>query len=458
MLPHKSRVIEGHRQESTPPAWGNPRPLDEPESQIPDYPTEFLGEILGAAVREIAPTIGAAVPVVAQAILSAATLAAQGVADVVLDGRKIPLHNYYITIAESGERKTEADRVALQEHRKYQDEAIAAVISTDPGGQGVLAELLLSDVSYAGVVEHLLIGRPSAGLFTDEAGTFIGGPAMRAEYQAMTQAGLSSLWSSGNLSAPRRSKSRSLDRSGIRLSAHILSTPSVATRILSDEGMWEQGIFARCLMVSAKSLAGSRRYVSVDVTKTVAVLQFHRQVRALLERPLRISPLPQCGLDLPAITLSPFAKKVWEKFFAESEMHLSPQGDLVPIKGMASRASEQVLRLAGVLTLVNDPSSSTILPETVESAVELVRYYLRQGLVIHNKEVRQKGNFIASKLLEWFKSQSADRPVSHTTVLQYSPCRKATTAESAIQILVENGWVRKKTVNRATSYEVWRGK
>src|SRR5690606_9162021 len=52
-----------------------------------------------------------------QSVLSAASLAAQAHADVLVDGRREPLSLWHVTIGESGERKSGADKWALEAHR-----------------------------------------------------------------------------------------------------------------------------------------------------------------------------------------------------------------------------------------------------------------------------------------------------------------------------------------------------
>jgi hypothetical protein len=80
------------------------------------YSLDALGDLAPVAER-LAEVIKAPVALCGQSVLGAAALAVQGHADIVIDGRIVPLCENLLTIAESGERKTATDREALQEHR-----------------------------------------------------------------------------------------------------------------------------------------------------------------------------------------------------------------------------------------------------------------------------------------------------------------------------------------------------
>ena len=70
--------------------------------------------------------IKAPLAICAQSVLAAANLAVQGHADVVIDGRWFPVSEYFLSIAQSGERKSAADKAALSPvdaHQRYLLEA-----------------------------------------------------------------------------------------------------------------------------------------------------------------------------------------------------------------------------------------------------------------------------------------------------------------------------------------------
>jgi hypothetical protein len=56
----------------------------------------------------------------AQSVLGAVALTSQAFANILIDGREHPLSLFIITVAESGDRKSAADKVALQPIYKWQ--------------------------------------------------------------------------------------------------------------------------------------------------------------------------------------------------------------------------------------------------------------------------------------------------------------------------------------------------
>lgn len=90
----------------------SPRPLMREIPPADEFPLEALGSLLNAGARAIHDRVQAPMAICGQSVLAAATLAVQGHADVVLpigQGRAKPTSNFFITIAASGERKTETD-------------------------------------------------------------------------------------------------------------------------------------------------------------------------------------------------------------------------------------------------------------------------------------------------------------------------------------------------------------
>ena len=102
--------------------WREQKPLYRPLPESAPYPVEALGDILGGAVETMSKIIQAPKAICANSILASATLAVQGHIDVSIDGRIHPTSNFFISIGESGERKSAVDKVALKPHIDYQEE------------------------------------------------------------------------------------------------------------------------------------------------------------------------------------------------------------------------------------------------------------------------------------------------------------------------------------------------
>src|SRR5690606_999618 len=102
-----------------PPDYAEPIPLVIDDADTP-YPLSALGEVLGGAAMAIVEIVQVPAALAAQSVLAAAAMAAQPHANVLRAGQPIPLSLFALTIAESGDRKSAADRLALRAHQERQ--------------------------------------------------------------------------------------------------------------------------------------------------------------------------------------------------------------------------------------------------------------------------------------------------------------------------------------------------
>src|SRR5699024_5170618 len=193
-----------------------------------------LGEVLGGAAQAIHEQVQAPAAMCGTSILAAASLAVQGQADVTNDGRREPLTLWAATIGESGERKSAVDEWALGAHRKHEKEAQAEYQATlleyqteqaaydaarqkaksvgkgnraaihkalqevgEPPEPPLQPMLIMGEPTLEGTQKQLIRGWPSIGLFSDDAGEFLGGYSMNKDNRTRTAASLSRLWDKG---------------------------------------------------------------------------------------------------------------------------------------------------------------------------------------------------------------------------------------------------------------------
>jgi hypothetical protein len=102
-----------------------PRPLMRELPPADPFPVDALGEVLAPAARAINDRVQAPLAICGQSVLAAANLTTQALVDVVLPiggGQPKPVSNYFMTVALSGERKSECDRQAGWPIRKREKE------------------------------------------------------------------------------------------------------------------------------------------------------------------------------------------------------------------------------------------------------------------------------------------------------------------------------------------------
>ena len=460
------------------PEWKEQKPLYRPLPESDPYPVDALGDILGNAVEALSEIIQAPKAICANSILASATLAVQGHIDILIDGRIHPTSNFFISIGESGERKSAVDKVALKPHLDFQEELRrthkdeiktyrleveaykktkdklsrkpksredmrkALLMAGEEPAEPLLPFVLSEEPTYEGLVKSLEQGQASQGLFSDEGGRFIGGHGMNSDNALKTAAGLSGLWDGKSISRMRAGDGSSL-LVGRRLSFHLMVQPNVSQMMLSNSLLVEQGLLSRCLCVYPQSTAGTRRYNSTDLTQSQALTAYHDKILNLLHTPL-ITLEAKNELQPRQIELDADAKQVWQEFHDKNEADLSEFGKLSSIKGLGNKAPEHALRIAAVLASFDASEISNVSRISkghMRNAIKLTEYYLSEGLRLFNSETTDPVLSEANKLLEWLRAKKKTI-ISLPEIYQGGPnsIRDVKKARKLMTILIEHGY------------------
>lgn len=458
--------------------WRERRPLQRELPQPQPFPLDALGPVMSDAAKKMVEVIQAPPAMCGQSLLAAASLAVQSQADALIDGRRYPLSEYFITVGATGERKSAVDSIALAPHRLFQeklrlqhktdldsyaiaksayDKAKSEALNNSEGIQGKTDALrklgqapveppkpilITEEPTFEGLVKLLSAGLPSIGLFADEGGRFVGGHGMNDENQLKTAAGLCGLWDGKPMTRVRSGDGAS-SICGKRLSTHLMVQPPVAQMLLSSKLLQEQGLLSRCLVSWPQSTAGKRPYKEIDLSADPSIQQYSTAMTKILERPCPLAEGSHNELDPPALRLDAEAKQLWIEFHDHVEEGLADGKPFAPIRGLASKAAEHVMRLSGVLSKVSDPDSPVISYMYVESAIELVNHYLSEALRLFSSAAVDEELVRAQELLEWLRSRAKDH-ISLVEIYQYGPghVRSQEPAKRLLSILFEHGEVR----------------
>jgi hypothetical protein len=453
----------------------DPLPLYRQIEAPQPFPMDALGPILGSAAQAMHRIIRAPDSICAQSVLAAATLATQAHANIIIDGREIPLSEFYLTIAESGDRKSATDKAALKaisawqkmltdcyrtEYPKFQIQKEAwearkkewiknsipnSVFSELPPSSPLRPLVLVEEPTYEGIVKYFAAdGQPSIGLFSDEGGRFFGGHAMNHDNRLKTLAGLSSLWDGKEISRMRSGDGDML-LYGRRLSLHLMTQEIVLSQLLSNPIFDLQGFLPRCLIAFPQSMAGNRTYVEEDFSADPAIKRFNDAMNRLLDaNAVEGSPLaPKNEISPILLPLSIDAKKIWISFHNKNDEDLAEGKPHHPIRRFASKAPEHVLRLSGTLALIENPDVQEISSEYIQRAIILIQYYFTERLRIHGFVSINPDLVCAASLLKWFWKENYTE-VGLSMVYQYGPLslgiRNAERARTIMSVLASHGW------------------
>lgn len=464
-------------------AYAPPAPEPQPLRRVlppPDpFPLELLGDVLAPAALQITEIIQSPDAIAGQSLLAAATLAVQGHADVEIDGRSFPVSENFVTVAESGERKSATDRAALAPHHKAQknlregledkialyhadhaawkkakDEALSSkanksreakkesLLDIGPEPQPPIDPIMITEEpTYEGLVKSLANGWPSMGIFSDEGGRFLGGHGMNSDNQLKTAAGLSKLWDGDPITRTRGGDGNMLIY-GRRLSVHLMIQPEISAGLLGNRVLVGQGLMSRCLVCYPESTIGRRPYQAASLPEMPAMKRYFARMMDVLETDLPIKEGYQNELEPRKLLLDPAAKNVWIGFHDHVEKLCRDGKELCRIKGFAAKAAEHAARLSGVLALFDDIHASTIHLRHIESGIELVQFYINEAVRLFESVAEDPDLALAEKLLFWAK-EKAYKLLPLTRVYQNGPnaIRNKATAKRIIKILEDHHWL-----------------
>ncbi len=387
-----------------------------------------------------------------------------------------PLTGLFVSVLESGERKSAVDRLAVRPaylvEAGYRDAALGAAAAYADDKEtweharaeakkkikerAALAEafrmigpaptppahpmLLVADPTPEALVMHLT-GRPWGGLFTAEGGLFLGGSAMNDESRMRTGALLNTLWD-GDAIRRLRVTTGAAYLPGRRCSTHIMVQPAIAAGFLADATLAGIGTLARTLLVAPEGTAGTRLFRDASPAAAVALAEYEARLNAQLRKPPRTAGDDPTILDPLPLHLDPDARAMWIAFHDAVEVAQQPEGALRPIQSFASKMAEHAGRLAAVLTVYADPDAVEVEAAAMAGGIELAKHYANELLRLHGAACVSPDLVLAARLLEWWKARPD--PKCHLAVIYQrglNAIRDAGTARRIVGVLEEHGHI-----------------
>jgi hypothetical protein len=455
-----------------------PTPLVRELPEGEPYPLHALGPLHPAA-EAIHDLTQAPAAIAAQSVLGVAALTGQGLADVDLGHGRSPTSLFLLTVAQSGERKSACDKLAMEAVKdrekelatQFQDEfqahtnrlavweesrkailqkskrpnasgdACSQLEALGPQPQAPLSPVLVAgDPTIEGLVRNLALSRPSLGVFSDEGGSFIGGHAMNQDNRLKTAAGLSTFWDGKPINRVRAGDGASLFF-GRRLSAHLMIQPVVATQLLSDPMVNGQGLMARFLTAAPTSTIGTRTRQGHDPGSHRAIARFNDQIASLLRRPLPLAEGTRNELNPPVLMLGTEARALIREFALATERAQGPGQPLEDTRPFASKAAEHAMRIAAVLSIYEDPGRASISAETTCNAITLAGFYIGEARRLSDAAMVSSETAEAERMRRWLLDSWTEAHISPTDAAQRGPFKETKRARQALAVLEAYGWL-----------------
>jgi putative DNA primase/helicase len=465
--------------------WSEPLPLMTKVKPEP-YPLDALPDKIRAAVVEVQGFTKAPIPLVASSALGALSLSMQAHADVRRDEILVgPVGLFLLTIADSGERKTQSDKMFLQSIVDYQDEqreaakadweeyrskmtaweakragvmdairqaakkgdnaseleATFSAIDREKPKAKRFPKLIREDATPEGLAKKLQNEWPSAGVICNEAGIVFGAHGMGKDSVMRNLSLLNKLYDGGRYQSDRGDENRDRDVRGARLTMGLM-VQEMMLRAFFDQSKGlarGSGFLARFLVAWPDSTMGTRFYT--DPAKgSPALAAFNRRIAAILNQP---APIDDDGvLSPPVLPLAPDAKDAWVTFHDAIEAELTSGGELYDVRDVASKSADNAARLAALFQAFEHGISSTVGPEAFEGASRIVAWHLNESRRFFGELALPADLVNAARLDSWlieYCRRKRTNIVPTKKLQQFGPggLREKTAIESAMRELEE---------------------
>ncbi|NHQ74197.1 DUF3987 domain-containing protein [Roseovarius gahaiensis] len=453
-----------------------PTPLIREMPESAPFPVAALGPLRDPA-EAIARATEAPVAMCAASVLASAALAAQGHRDAETLNGTAPASLFLLTVAESGERKSTADRLAMRgvrdfeadlrtdydiqrDHWRDQHEvwkatrakivgekkADSAAKRADLQALGpeppapLKPHIVASAPTIEGITKHLPELRASLGIMTEEGGALIGGHSMKAENKLATCASFSAMWDGSPLDRWRAGDGVE-SYTGRRFSAHILVQPVAAEALLSDPMANGQGLLARFLTCRPASRIGTRLRMEKDAAAEAEIASFAARVRSLLSRDLPLADHKRNELAPPILPMSREARDVLTAFAREVEKAQAPGGPFEDARAFASKTAEHAARLSAVLTIYADSDAAQVTGETMAGAIEVATFYANEAARLADAAIVPPEVADAERMRLWLLGSWGEPHISARAAAQRGPFKVTDRARKALRKLEAHGWL-----------------
>jgi len=309
--------------------------------------------------------------------------------------------------------------------------------------------LYFEDATQEALASELAVEWPSASLWSDEAAIVLGSHSMQNNPTRFV-ALLNRTWDGKPLSVKRRNQDNFILENR-RLTINLMMQPLLLQKLASQsQGICRQsGFLARCLIAYPASTMGQRFYREApDTIEGLDAYEAH--IMSCLNQSEHLTR--EGCVNLPTLSFSSSAKKIWVQFFNQVETGIKLQGEWSEIKDFASKASENAARLAALLHLFSGKEGD-IDSEDTEQAIAIIQWHLEETRRLLAPFPQETNYEDAEKLMRWILTKRL-RETTPRMIQQSGPLRQRGRRDNALAVLIEHNWVRFTTRNNQAIIEV----
>jgi Protein of unknown function (DUF3987) len=431
--------------------------LDEHESlkQQASFPVEALGKTLAEGARAVAKIIQCPVSMAAGVVLAHAAAAVQGIADVYTSKGKLLTSLAVLSIVESSEGKTGAEKIANKPFEDFEKElrkahnekmrtyivaaAIWAAEREDLKKENDYQKLyeherlkptrphkprvLIGGGTVEGIIKALDDMPPSALQSLSEAAQFLRGAAFGEKNSASSGSMIIDLVDSGKARRNLMGNGRDVDGEVYlddhRLSMNLMIQPEVVKPFLTNEELRHLALHARLLMIAPEPAAHTHHYNGDDdfTPEWSAIEAYSKMILALLVTAhfKRDSdgnlPHALCatGVDPRQLHLSRDAKAAVKRFHGIVTPLAAPGARYGGhMKEVALKTLERAQRIAGILTIVGNPNAAEISGNVMDRAISVAHWFLEEARRYYLLVSEAAESEHERQIIQWIRSAIED--------------------------------------------------
>ena len=470
--------------------WPEPEPITKADDPIP-YPLGALPAGIRAAVQEVLDFSQTPTALAACSALSALSLAGQGLATVRrAEGLTGPVSLFFLTLAESGERKSSIDDQFMAEIREWELEQAEAAkpelaryradhAAWEAERSGLLAkikskpsqmlrdqlrehelempeapkypQMIHQDSTPEALAWSLANRWPSGGVMSNEAACVFGGHGMGRDSVMRNLALLNIVWDGASMRIDRRTAG-CFTVQGARLTMGLATQPATIRGFFeASKGLARgSGFLARFLICHPETTQGTRFWKDAPASWP-NLTRFQNRLVELLEQ----TPPPDGdrGLEPPMMDFSTEGFEAWKTVYDLIEKDLAPDGDLETLRDFASKASDNIARLAALFSLYD--AQTDIGAENVEMASRIVIWHLHEARRFFGEIHTNPQDLLAGKLDKWLLDRG-ESTVHKSIILTHGPnaLRKKESLDLAIIALEKLHRIRVSEVEKKTTIQI----
>jgi hypothetical protein len=399
-------------------------------------------------------------------------------------GHTEPLNNYYVEVAKPGERKSAVCAIfeePIKAYEKRKNEAFALEIAHSANIRQVLEKemealknavakgkktyadmeakqeelnnhkdikpirLICSDVTPEALTSLLADNDGRMAMFSAEGGIF---DILKGLYSQTTNIDTFLKAHCGD--------SIRVDRKGREaefiekpcLTTLLFIQPKVLCELVSNDTFRGRGLVARFLYSFPQSTVGSRKYKTQPISCEMEQ-KYHKLCDDMLDIQHKEPKL---------LTLSEKAEALSEQFYNELEPRLGKDGDLEHMADWAGKLHGAVLRIAGLLHVVDGisvngkefadipfDSAFAVTEESMEAAVEIGNYFLAHVIVCYEgigaEKKKKKAKYILSQI-EKKKPSGELRPSDIWQLCKGKKFKKVADLQPCLELLADFGYIK----------------